>query len=114
MRKSGLFQTGFFLSPVRTILGLLRLKLSLQENLKAATGEYSKNTMTAMTSLEFGILSAKIRLGGYGAGLADFRGDRAFGRKDAAADKNVFGISGDSVIESSRTFRSGGEREKLL
>ena len=60
------------------------------------------------------IHSTKIRLGVYGAGSADFGNDKISGRKDAAADKNVFGISGDSMTESSRTFKVGGEREKLL
>ena len=57
------------------------------------------------------IHSTKIRLGVYGAGSADFGHDKASDRKSAAADKNVFGISGDSVIESSRTFKIGGEGE---
>ena len=55
------------------------------------------------------IHSTKIKLGVYSSGSADFEHDKASGRKGAAAEKNIFKISGDSITESSCTFKVGGE-----
>lgn len=60
------------------------------------------------------IHSTKIRLGVYGAGSADFGRSNASSRKGAATDKNVFKISGYSAIESSCTFKVGGEGESQI